>query len=161
MWKPTTRQGESLRSEDWLLVGPVHLSLVAGRGLKALLRQPGRELCSPNLFDVAAHDRVATIETVVSEEVLVDALCGKAWLSLEPTLDDALEGVELRGSPLAVVDGLGALGQIAFDRAPVATDHPADLGVGVTLSVQGPYVHPYLLIDQVLDLPGSSFHRRS
>jgi hypothetical protein len=75
----------------------------------------------------------------------------KTRLFLEPALDDVFERVELGGPLLAAVDGLRPLGEIAFHGSPIATEKPADLSVGMPLTMQGFNVHQLLLIDhQVL-----------
>ena len=130
---------------DRLLVGPVDLGLVAGRGLKAALELGVRPRA--RALDVAAHRLVAAAEAVVAHEVLVDPRRLQARLAGEPLVNHRLDPIELRGLALAAVDGLRAVDQVAAHRPPVAAHQPADLGVGKPLSVQGPDVHELLLVD--------------
>lgn len=144
------RACDPLGREDRLLIGPVHLRLMAGGGLEALLGGAG-VFGGPEIPDVALDDLVAAAEAVVARQILVDAGGTERGFFLQPRLDDPLEGVELRGSFLSpTVDRLRALRQIALYGPPVAPHHTGDLGVGETLAAQGVYVHELLLFDHCL-----------
>jgi hypothetical protein len=132
------------------LMRPVDLGLMAGGGLEAQ-RRVGLA-ARPGALDVAAHGLVGADEAVVALKVLMDARREQGRLAGQPLVDQGLERVELRGCAPAPVDRLLAGLDVTLDRAPVTAQEPGDLGVGVSLAVQGLGVHELLLAEHASPL---------